>query len=102
MDEFANDMAGQRLESVEDQFEDFFDVNGEDDVDDDDMVGGAQNKREKDLDYYSRRDSKTSPNMRTQSMADKVNEEEFLEKKLKPALQELIENIKIEERSKTS
>ena len=35
-------------------------------------------------------------------MADKVNEEEFLEKKLKPALQELIENIKIEERSKTS
>ena len=84
-------MAGQRLESVEDQFEEFFDVNAVDDVEDD---------FHKQSDFYNRRDSKTQPNQRTQCMADLVKEEEFLNNKLKPQLQELIENIKIEERSK--
>ena len=35
-------------------------------------------------------------------MADLVKEEEYLTKKIKPELQELIKNIEIEERSKTN
>ena len=53
--------------------EEFFDVNCLDDVDDDDNpVSQAK------IDFYNRRDSKAHPNARSQSMADKVKEEEFL------------------------
>ena len=33
-------------------------------------------------------------------MADRIKEKEFLEKKIKPELQEIIKNIEIEERNK--
>lgn len=75
--------------------EEFFDLNAIDDVDDDNPMSQQQK-----IDFYNRRDSKAHPNHRSQSMADKIKEEEFLNSKLKPALQEIIENIKIEERGR--
>ena len=80
MEEFAQDMASQRLDSVEGEMEEFFDVNALDDVDDDNPRPGQDGK----IDFYNRRDSKAQPNQKMQSMNDKVREQEFLDKKLKP------------------
>ena len=56
--------------------EEFFDVNEVDDVDDDHPL--SRHQKASKLDFYNRRDSKAHPNQRSQSMADKVKEEEFL------------------------
>lgn len=80
-------MASERLDSVENEMEEFFDVNEVDDVDDDNPMSSSARRKMmmgKEVDFYNRRDSKKQPNMRSQSMADKEKEIEFLEKKLKP------------------
>ena len=82
-----DDMASERLDSVENEMEEFFDVNEVDDVDDDNPMSSSARRKMmmgKEVDFYNRRDSKKQPNMRSQSMADKEKEIEFLEKKLKP------------------
>ena len=53
--------------------EEFFDLNAMDDVDDDNPMSQQQK-----IDFYNRRDSKAHPNHRSQSMADKIKEGEFL------------------------
>ena len=86
------DLAGERLDSVGPDFEEFFEVN--------DQVDGEDGK----IDFYNpRRDSKMAPNSRGgQAMEDVEKERAFLEKKIKPELQEFIKNIEIEEYCKTS
>lgn len=81
-----DDMASERLDSVENEMEEFFDVNEVDDVDDDNPLSNKRLMINKDADFYNRRDSKAHPNQRSQSMADKEKEIEFMEKKLKPQL----------------
>ena len=64
-----DDMASERLDSVENEMEEFFDVNEVDDVDDDNpMSSSSINRRKmlsKDVDFYNRRDSKAHPNQRS-------------------------------------
>ena len=58
-----DDMASERLDSVENEMEGFFDVNELDDVDDDNPL--SRKKNGKDIDFYNRRDSKAHPNHRS-------------------------------------
>ena len=63
-----NDMASERLDSVENEMEEFFDVNEVDDVDDDNPMSSSARRKMmmgKEVDFYNRRDSKKQPNMRS-------------------------------------
>lgn len=64
--------------------------------------GGTRVKDAGSIDFYNRRDSKVSPNERSQTMDDLVKEKHFLDKKIRPELQEIIKNLEIEERGKTN
>lgn len=96
MDKFWADQAAERMDSVGPEMEEFFEVNAEDDGD------GEVNNVAGSIDFYKRRDSKTTPNSRKQSMNDKMKEEYYLDKKIKPELQEIIKQIELEEKHKNS